>query len=110
MIVLRETTEEQTFVCIPRAYEEEVTLKLYDQTRNTTVEIEPVIELSGDYYYVSGVFSLKQNNWYVISLIYGETEIFKDTVFCTNQEVENYSINAGVYIAEPDADNTYIVI
>lgn len=110
MIVLRQTTDEQTFICIPRAYETEVTLSIYDQARNTTAELEPVIDVVGDYYYVSGVFSLKQNNWYVISLIYGETEIFKDTVFCTNQEVENYSINAGVYTEQPDADNTYIII
>lgn len=110
MIVLQQTTDEQTFMCIPRAYETEVTVNLYDETRNTNATITPTIDIVGDYYYVSGVFSLKQDNWYVLSIIYGEVEIFKDKVFCTNQNVENYSINAGIYTEQPDADNQYITI
>jgi hypothetical protein len=110
MIVLQQTEQEQTFICIPRAYETEVTINLYDETRNTTAVITPTIDVVGDYYYVSAIFDLKQDNFYVLSIIYGETEIFKDKVFCTNQNVDNYSINAGVYIEQPDADNEYITI
>lgn len=110
MIVLQQTEDSQTFMCIPRAYETNVTISLLDKTRNTTVSITPEIDIVGDNYYVSSVFDLKQDNWYLLTIIYGETEIFKDLVFCTNQNVEDYSINSGIYTAQPDADNEYITI
>jgi hypothetical protein len=110
MIVLQESNLEQTFMCIPRVYAEDIELSLYDEQRNTTVAVEVTSDIVGDDYYVSGVFDLLENNFYVITLLSNDVVIFKDRVFCTNQLVADYSINAGIYVEQPDADNEYIII
>lgn len=110
MIVLQQSNEEQTFMCIPRVYAESIELSLYDEQRNTTTTVEVTSDIVGDNYYVSGVFDLTENFFYVITLLSDDQVIYKDRVFCTNQIIDNYSINAGVYIEQPDADNEYIII
>lgn len=108
MIVLRQTTEEQTFICIPRAYETSVLLVLENETTNTKTNIIPGVDIVDDNYYISSVFDLKENNFYNITLYYGEEVIFKDKVFCTNQVV--YDINKNVYTSETSYNNEYITI
>ena len=108
MIVLRQTTEEQTFICIPRAYETNVLLVLENETTNTKTNIIPGVDIVDDNYYISSVFSLKENNFYNITLYYGDDVIFKDKVFCTNQVV--YDINKNVYTSDTSYNNEYITI
>lgn len=110
MIVLQASNLEQTFICIPRVYAESIELSLYDEQRNTTTLVEVTADIVEDNYYVSGIFDLTENFFYVITLLTDGDVIFKDRVFCTNQIIDDYSINAGVYVVQPDADNEYIII
>lgn len=97
-------------MCIPRVYAESIELSLYDEQRNTTTAVEVTADIVGDNYYVSGIFDLTENYFYVITLLSEDQVIYKDRVFCTNQIIDDYSINAGVYVMQPDADNEYIII
>lgn len=110
MIVLQASNLEQTFICIPRVYAESIELSLYDEQRNTNTTVEVTADIVEDNYYVSGIFDLTENFFYVITLLTEGDVIFKDRVFCTNQVIDDYSINAGVYVVQPDADNEYIII
>ena len=108
MIILQQTTEEQTFKCIPRSYETGVLIVLENETTNVRTNIVPSIEIVDDNYYVTAEFDLKNDNFYNITILYGEEVTFKDRVFCTNQLV--YDINKDVYTNDTSYNNEYITI
>tara|TARA_Y100000401_G_C8326015_1_gene228380 strand:+ start:27600 stop:27956 length:357 start_codon:yes stop_codon:yes gene_type:complete len=56
-------------------------------------------------------FSLKEGTFYDL-IVYGgnaDEVIYKDLIFCTDQNIEDYSINEGEYI-EHESTNEYIVL
>lgn len=108
MIILQQTTEEQTFICIPRSYETGVLIVLETETTNERTNIVPSIEIIDDNYYVTAEFDLKNDNFYNITILYGEEVIFKDRVFCTDQLV--YDINKNIYSSDTTYNNEYITI
>ena len=108
MIILQQTTDEQTFKCIHRSYETGVLIVLENETTNTKTNIVPEIEIIDDNYFVTAEFDLKNDNFYNITILYGEEVIFKDRVFCTDQVV--YDINKNVYTSDTSYNNEYITI
>lgn len=92
MIHLRSTNEIQTITFIPKELNA-TSIVLNDVT---IIDIEFYI----DKYYlvVSAIFDLKENEFYDL-IVYNESEIvYIDKVFCTNQELKDYTINENTYI------------
>ena len=108
MIVLRPVQTEQNIKFIPREYEA-TRLVLIDESTNTEIEI--VGTFTKVKYYLSAdlVFSLIEGRYYTLTVYNNDNIIYKDKVFCTDQNVLNYSINKDVYTSNV-TDNEYIIL
>lgn len=91
MIHLRSTTDIQTIKFIPKE------LKATSLSLNGVVyTVEFYIE--SYYLIVSAVFDLKENEFYDLIVYNGSQIVYIDKVFCTNQELKDYTINENTYI------------
>jgi hypothetical protein len=110
MIILKETTDEQELFFIPRSY---VFDKIVFKNETTKVVQEyNVSPLRVDQYgYAELVLDLKEQEFYQLKVYSGTDVVYYDKVFCTNQDVNDYSINDGVYITpNTNDDNEYATI
>lgn len=107
MIVLTTSTSTQTFSCIPRG--EFDTMILTDDQTNTPVTVDIDSSTQGDYVNtITATFELTEGHFYDLVLKQGNTIVYKDRIFCTDQSVVNFSVNAGQYTSNTTS-NTYIV-
>lgn len=91
MIHLRSTTDIQTITFIP---------KELNATSLTLNGVNFEVEFYIDKYYLvaSAIFDLKENEFYDL-IVYNDNKIvYIDKVFCTNQELKDYTINENTYI------------
>ena len=139
MIVLKPTTDPQTFKFIPRSYDTAEAILFRDDTTNETIVYTPTIVKVGDYLEVTGIFNLVEGHFYDIiesapdaywnscPILWELNEntwdyefpisesIYIDKVFCTAQEInqlndKEYSINKGVYVTGNTKNNDYVVL
>lgn len=96
MIVLESTTDSQTFEFIPREYEAAETaiynVSIFSETQNKEIYTQNTATFgSNDYYNTySDVFTLVENNYYILTIKKNNDIIFKDKIFCTNEVVGDY--------------------
>jgi len=122
MIILTTSATAQLLSVIPRAYND-IPFIMSIRDDSTNVEVLYTISAAttvGNYLQFSQAFSpvLVENHFYDIHL-YTETsykdDIFKDRIFCTDQDVNqlngnaHYNLNEGQYVNYNGFDNTYIV-
>ena len=123
MIILKTSAAAQTLSVIPRRYDSDFVMSIRDDSTNTT-EFYTVTGATtvDNYLQFSQAFStlLVENHFYDIHL-YTETasgykeDIFKDRIFCTDQDVDqlnessHYKLNEGQYIHYDGFNNTYTV-
>lgn len=108
MIILTTTNEPQSFVFIPRVGTFDYVGITDDQT-NETVEIEEYDYTEGDYYNtIEASFSLVENHYYDLVIKDGTTVVYRDRIFCTNQNIVQFSVNNGQYVSN-STTNTFIV-
>jgi hypothetical protein len=107
MIVLTTSTSAQTFSFIPR--DGFNTMILTDDQTNTPVTVSITSSTQGDYINtITASFALKEGHFYDLVLKQGTTIVYKDRIFCTDQNIVNFSVNSGEYVSNTTA-NTYIV-
>ena len=120
MKVLLHTTSSQTIKIIPRVYASSVTLRLRDDSSNTSVDLLVSGTTSGNYLVLSTIFDLKEGRFYDLKVYNGQgsvTEadiIYRDKIFCTDQSTnqsnnEHYSVNKDVYV-EKSGNNDFIIL
>jgi hypothetical protein len=161
MKVLRETPSPQSISIIPRTYPSQLTITVRDDMTDTTVISSTLFEkwenydlkysnastvwsqddqlsfyLDNDYLVVEYAYQLNLNNFYDLTLQdqLGNV-IYKDKIFCTDQNVDSYSVNnylipineldiawnltdnkwddddtASIYISAQTYDNEYILL
>lgn len=118
MIVLQSSTNSQTFSFIPREYTQgnTYTIKMINESSNTEVFSATTTAFTEvDYYYqytdsfVLNNKTLEENTMYMLEIKNGNDVVFKDKVFCTNQNVTTYSVNKDVYTSNTTA-NDFIVL
>ena len=100
MIVVKESAIAQTIRYIPRNGNY-VTAYITDENTNVQVQLLPVTFLGGDYFHtLNTIFPTFENRFYWLELkdINGET-CLKERMFCTNQNVDTFSVNNGGYIS-----------
>ena len=117
MTILQSSTDSQTFNFIPREYTSGTTytILIKDETTNTEVFSSTATTFTAlDYYFqYSSVFTLVENTMYMLEIKDGNNVVFKDKIFCTNQN--DYKVK---HIVSQDRytqptgeinDNTYII-
>ena len=142
MILLTTSATAQVISVIPRTYTSNFTMTVRDDSTNITVSYDiQNATTSGNYLNISNVFSPKlvENHFYDLHLYVdynfwntnysfwnlnqeiwniesSQTEdIFKDKVFCTDQDVDqlnkndHYELNKGQYTHYNGFNNTYTV-
>ena len=107
MIKLLQSTSAQQVAFIPRS------MDAYSITlRNESTQVETVITpqfYSNEYYLTANlVFTLVENHFYNFTVkdISGNI-IYLDKIFCTNQSVEDYTINNGAYVNAAPSDTVF---
>ena len=124
MIILTTSTASQLLSVIPRTYTSiPFKMSIRDDSTNITVTYTIAAATTvGNYLQFNQAFSpvLVENHFYDIHL-YTETgsgykqDIFKDRIFCTDQDVNqlnessHYKLNEGQYTHYNGFNNTYIV-
>jgi len=107
MIVLTTSTSAQTFSFIPR--DGFNTMILTDDQTNTPVTVSITSSTQGDYINtITATFDLIEGHFYDLVLKQGTDIVYKDRIFCTDQNIVNFSVNSGQYNSNTTA-NTYIV-
>ena len=120
MKVLLQSTDSQTIKIIPRVYALSVTLRLRDDSSNTSVDLLVTGTKVRNYLELSAVFDLKEGRFYDLKVYNGQgsiTEqdiIYRDKIFCTNQSTnqsnnEHYSVNKNEYV-EKSGNNDFIIL
>lgn len=107
MIVLTTSNTAQTFSFIPR--DTPITMVLTDDQTNTPVTVAITSQTSGDYVNtITATFALLEGRFYDLVLFKNSAIVYKDRIFCTDQNIVNFSVNSGQFTSNTTA-NTFIV-
>ena len=107
MIILKEQDTPQVLKFIPRNYGAD-TIVLRNETTNEVHTILASFALDKYYLTTTNVFYLKENTFYNLTVKNGVEVVYKDRIFCTNQEILDYSVNKNEYIAHA-SNNDFII-
>ena len=82
---------------------------LTDDQTNVPVTVVWQLNTEGDYVQtITAIFDLIEGHFYDLVLKNGTDIVYKDRIFCTDQNIVNFSVNTGQYTSNTTA-NTYIV-
>ena len=97
MIILREQETAQTLNAIIYGSDAD-TIILRDEETNIETEIECVFYINKYYATTSVILPIKENKYYTLTIKDGTNIVYRDKIFCTNQNLETYSINKDAYV------------
>jgi hypothetical protein len=107
MIILKEQEAPQNlYATIDGLLADAIVLR--DEETNTEETIECVFSIDKYYAVTNLVFPIIQNKFYTLTILNGTDVVYKDKIFCTNQIIEQFSINKDVY-TQKTSDNEYII-
>lgn len=107
MIVLTTSTSAQTFSFIPR--DTPTSMVLTDDQTNVPVTIAITSQTSGNYVNtITADFDLIEGHFYDLVLYKNTDIVYKDRIFCTDQNIVSFSVNNGEYTSNTTS-NTFIV-
>jgi hypothetical protein len=98
MIILRKQTTAQSLTFIPRVMSAN-TIVLRNETTNEETTISASFSLSSYYLTTSTIFDLDENTFYNLTIKNGSNIVYKDIIFCTNQDNSTYTVNQNQYVA-----------
>ena len=111
MHILQVSTDSQNIVIIPRSFPNAVTVKLIDESTNTTATPTVAIASANGFMTISGVFTVVDARFYGLKVFDGSNLIYRDRVFVTSQtNFPKYTVNEGVYKEETSNTNEFIII
>jgi hypothetical protein len=111
MKVLQESGVPQILKFIPRSYPSLVDIDLIEEGTNQTATFTGITATtSGSYLSVTEIFVLTQGNWYSFDVTDNATGdlIYRGRIFCTNQDIDDYTINNSDYTVRTSKDNKYV--
>lgn len=105
------TNGTKTFNIIPRQEASDVTATLTSETTGTSYSDTTSISSTKYYFNMACNFNttLQESSFYTLEVKEGGDVIFKDKVFCTDQTINDFSVNYNTY-TEHSSDNEFIVI
>ena len=98
MIILKETIDTQRITFIPRELSA-TSIVLRNETTNIETTINTNFYLENYYLIAETVFDLKENTFYNITIYNNFDIVYKDKVFCTNQNSDTYTVNQNQYVS-----------
>ena len=124
MIILKEQGGVQTIKFIPRIYSADI-LILRNETTNVSTTYNPTFTTDGYYLKCDLVLDLKENTFYNLTVLKSNFTadnniitvdsdiltadmttfsdenyiVYKDKIFCTNQNKDDYTVNKNQYVA-----------
>ena len=107
MIILKQQTDEQTLRFIPRSYGAD-TIILRNETTNEIQTITASFYLEKYYLTTVTSFDLKENTFYNLTVKNGVEVVYKDRIFCTNQDIVDYTVNKNEYVSNA-TNNDFII-
>lgn len=116
MKILSTSTNAQVIKVIPREYVTSATLKLTDDSSNTSVSYSITPVVNKNLLVITQALALKEGRFYNLTLSNSVgTSIYKDKVFCTAQDIDQsdndyYTINKDTYTSDTTYDNDFIII
>ena len=103
MIILKPTSESQSFKIIPTRGNSISTIVFRNETTNEETTFACPSVASSYFVTCTQFFSfLKEGHFYKANFFYFGTLVHKDRVFCTNQTISTYSVNKDEYITTND--------
>jgi len=111
MIILTTSSSAQEIKFIPREYAA-TSIVIHNEDTNTSTTYNGLTFTTEAYYLKTNItFNpvLKEGTFYNISVLNNSDVIYKDNIFCTDQNIEGYSINKNEY-TEHETTNEYIVL
>jgi len=105
MIILKEQLTEQSLTFIPREMNA-TTIVLRNETTAEIRTIEAIFSLDSYYLTTTTIFALKEFTFYNLTILNGVDVVYKDKIFCTNQVIEDYTVNQNQYVSN-DTNNEY---
>jgi len=107
MIVLTTSTSAQTFSFIPRDIP--TSMVITDDQTNTPVTVAITSQTQGGYVHtLTATFALEEGHFYDLVLYKNTDIVYKDRIFCTDQNIVSFSVNNGQYTSNTTS-NTFIV-
>jgi hypothetical protein len=107
MIVLTTSTSAQTFSFIPRDIP--TSMVITDDQTNTPVTVAITSQTQGGYVNtLTATFALEEGHFYDLVLYKNTDIVYKDRIFCTDQNIVSFSVNNGQYTSNTTS-NTFIV-
>lgn len=103
MKVLTTSTSAQQLEIIPRSYPSTITIKLRNEITNevTTISSVSTTTVKG-YLRFSTAYDLEESFFYELTILEGSSVIYKDKIFCTNQDIAEYSVNVDTLTWDQD--------
>jgi len=111
MKILLESATPQTLNFIPREYVSLVNYTITNEQSNTTIsETDITATTNGGYLEITEIFDLKENIYYNIDISKTDnTLIYRGRIFCTNQDIDAFTMNDGKFTEDTSKDNTYVI-
>jgi hypothetical protein len=107
MIVLTTSASAQTFSFIPR--DTPTSMVITDDQTNVPVTVTIDSQTSGNYVNtITADFDLIEGHFYDLVLYKNSDIVYKDRIFCTDQNIVTFSVNNGDYTSNTTS-NTFIV-
>jgi hypothetical protein len=109
MIILQESQQQQIFQIVPTRFSTINQMVVKDEQTNNTITSTFVGNNIGDYVNtITAQLSLKQNHFYTVEFKSNGVLSHKDRIFCTNQNIDTFSVNNQQYTPNSTTNN-YIV-
>lgn len=91
---------------------ETYTFSLYNETTKEIQTNEPYdLYEDGDVFYFKIEAIVKENTFYELTILSDVQKIiYKDRLYCTDQDIRAFSINDGVYLSAETNNQNYITI
>jgi len=99
MIILKEQETAQTLNAIIYGSDAD-TIVLRDEETNIETEIEAVFSIDKYFVTTSVIFPIKESKYYTLTIkdsTRNDDIVYRDKIFCTNQKIEDYTINHEQY-------------
>ena len=94
MKVLTTSSNPQELRVIPRSYPALITVQVRNESTNGITTYTDVSTTQDKGYLVfSEVYDLEEAFTYELTILSGSNVIYKDKIFCTNQDIADYSVN-----------------
>lgn len=98
MIILKELNTDQTFKIMPRSSTADTMTIQEEGTSNAAVSYAITLGEADSYYHtITKTVTLEEGKFYIIKVFNGSDIVFRGRIFCTNQTIEDYTINNGIY-------------